>query len=165
MVELSEIETPAGRVRLAVEDGRLCALGFADHWTRTARSLERRFGPVAAQTPRCQAAIADALERYFDGDVTAIDEIDADPGGTPFQRAVWSAVRQIPAGTTASYRELGSAIGLPAAVRAVGTANGANPIGIVIPCHRVLRSDGQLGGYGGGLARKRWLLDHERSWA
>jgi len=86
-----------------------------------------------------------------------------DPGGTPFQRAVWAALRRIPPGTTCSYTDLARAVGAPTAVRAVGTANGANPVAVVIPCHRVVRSDGSLGGYGGGLDRKRWLLEHEKA--
>ena len=84
-----------------------------------------------------------------------------DTGGTPFQRKVWSALRDIGVGRTASYSEVAKAVGSPSAVRAVGAANGANPIPIVIPCHRVIGADGSLCGYGGGLERKRWLLRHE----
>ena len=111
------------------------------------------------------AGVATALRRYYAGELGAIEEIEVDSGGTEFQRTVWSALRGIPAGTTVSYREIATAAGSAGAVRAVGTANGANPVGIVIPCHRVVRSDGRLGGYGGGLERKRWLLGHEGRWA
>jgi len=83
-------------------------------------------------------------------------------GGTPFQQEVWRSLRAIPCGTTTSYGKLAAQIGRPAAVRAVGLANGANPVAVVIPCHRVIGSNGSLTGYGGGLERKRWLLDHEK---
>ena len=81
--------------------------------------------------------------------------------GTPFQRAVWAALRRIPAGETLSYGQLAAQIGKPKAVRAVGLANGSNPVGVVVPCHRVIGADGSLTGYGGGLPRKLWLLEHE----
>lgn len=102
-----------------------------------------------------------ALQRYFDGEITALDAIPVAFSGTPFQKKVWTALRTIHAGTTLSYGDLARRIGEPAAVRAVGLANGRNPIGVVVPCHRVIGSDGSLTGYGGGLPRKRWLLDHE----
>ena len=108
--------------------------------------------------------IAAALSAYFAGDLRAIDAVAVDPEGTPFQRRVWAALRTISAGTTWSYAELARAVGQPAATRAVGAANGRNPIALVLPCHRVIASDGTLGGYGGGLEMKRWLLRHEGSW-
>ena len=89
-------------------------------------------------------------------------DLPLETGGTPFQRGVWSAVQAIPYGATTTYAELAVELGVPRAVRAVGTANGRNPISIIIPCHRVLGSDGSLTGYGGGLQRKQWLLAHER---
>jgi methylated-DNA-[protein]-cysteine S-methyltransferase len=106
--------------------------------------------------------LTDRLAAYFAGDLFAVDAIETRTGGTPFQRAVWSALRPIPPGTTVSYGELARAIGRPAASRAVGAANGANPIAIVVPCHRVIGANRTLTGYGGGLARKAWLLEHER---
>jgi methylated-DNA-[protein]-cysteine S-methyltransferase len=102
-----------------------------------------------------------ALAAYFAGSVNAIDGLPTATGGTEFQRMVWRALRQIPCGETISYATLARRIGRPAAVRAVGLANGANPISIVVPCHRVIGSDGSLTGYGDGLERKRWLLAHE----
>jgi len=102
-----------------------------------------------------------AISRYFAGELAAIDSLPVKTGGTPFQRAVWHALRNIPCGTTISYAQLAGQIGRPAAVRAVGLANGANPIGVVVPCHRVIGADGSLTGYGGGIERKRWLLRHE----
>ena len=124
--------------------------------------VTRRFVDVEpARLPEQHALIA-LLRDYFDGDLAALDWIEVDTGGTTFQRSVWMQLRCISPGETASYHDVAAAIGAPSAVRAVGAANGANPVGIVIPCHRVIRSDGALGGYGGGLDRKRWLLDHER---
>ena len=127
--------------------------------------LERHFGPcrlVPAATP---PEIRGPLEAYFAGEVTSIDGIPVDAGGTPFQRQVWTALRQIPAGSTTTYGQLAARIGRPSACRAVGLANGSNPVAIVVPCHRVIGANGTLTGYGGGLARKRWLLDHERGGA
>jgi methylated-DNA-[protein]-cysteine S-methyltransferase len=121
-------------------------------------SLPRR-SPEGGGGP--SAEVLERLRRYFDGDIAALDEIAVDPVGTPFQRRVWTALRDVRAGTTTSYSELARRIGTPNAVRAVGAANGANPIPIVIPCHRVIGADGRLVGYGGGLDRKRWLLAHE----
>jgi methylated-DNA-[protein]-cysteine S-methyltransferase len=95
------------------------------------------------------------------GHTAVLDSLEVETAGTPFQRTVWHALREIPAGATMSYGALAKRIGRPSAVRAVGLANGANPIGIVVPCHRVVGADGSLTGYGGGLERKRWLLAHE----
>jgi methylated-DNA-[protein]-cysteine S-methyltransferase len=101
------------------------------------------------------------MKRYFAGDLAAIDELPVRTAGTPFQRDVWRALRAIPHGTTVSYAKLAEQVGRPNAVRAVGLANGSNPIGVVVPCHRVVGSNGSLTGYGGGIERKRWLLQHE----
>jgi methylated-DNA-[protein]-cysteine S-methyltransferase len=90
-----------------------------------------------------------------------VDDILVEPGGTAFQRGVWTALRRVPAGTTVTYAQLARTVGRPAASRAVGAANGRNPVSIVIPCHRMIGSDGSLVGYGGGLPRKHWLLRHE----
>ena len=111
---------------------------------------------------RAPAHIRGALTSYFEGEITAIDRVPVETNGTPFQRQVWAALREIPAGTTTSYGALAARIGNPNASRAVGLANGSNPIGIVVPCHRVIGASGKLTGYGGGLDRKRWLLEHER---
>jgi methylated-DNA-[protein]-cysteine S-methyltransferase len=108
------------------------------------------------------AVVVDALDHYFAGDVCAVDTIAVDATGSAFQQRVWDALRQIPAGETCSYAELAHVVGTPKAPRAVGRANATNPVAIVVPCHRVIRADGSLGGYGGGLDRKRWLLQHER---
>src|SRR5207244_1075492 len=106
-----------------------------------------------------------ALEAYFAGRIDALAEIRTATGGTHFQREVWNALRGIPAGATISYGQLAASLGRAGASRAVGAANGANPIPIVVPCHRVIGANGTLTGYGGGLAHKRWLLDHEATFA
>jgi methylated-DNA-[protein]-cysteine S-methyltransferase len=129
------------------------------------RALARQYGPCRLISAAAPPEIRQPLEAYFAGDVSAIDRIPVDAAGTPFQRQVWAALRQIPAGSTTTYGELAARIGRPSACRAVGLANGSNPVAIVVPCHRVIGANGSLTGYGGGLARKRWLLDHERGGA
>lgn len=161
VIDIAEIGSPIGAITLAMRDERLCVLAFAEAWPRKRRALERRFGDVRF---RATAQVHEPLLRvrdYFAGDLAALTPIAVDTGGTPFQQAVWTALRTIPPGRTVAYRDLAQAIGHPAAVRAVGAANGANPVGIVIPCHRVIGADGRLVGYGGGVERKRWLLTHE----
>jgi methylated-DNA-[protein]-cysteine S-methyltransferase len=101
------------------------------------------------------------LDRYFDGDMAAFEGIETAPRGTAFQERVWDALQTVPAGRTVSYADIAQRIGQPAAVRAVGLANGRNPVPIVIPCHRIIGRDGSLTGFGGGLERKAWLLRHE----
>jgi methylated-DNA-[protein]-cysteine S-methyltransferase len=154
--------TPVGEAILVFDErGRLRALDFFDHEGRMQRLLLRHYGMVSLQRAPAPAAIANALDAYFRGRLDALTAIPRCTAGTPFQRTVWEALCTIPPGTTLSYLALAQRIGRPAAVRAVGLANGANPIGIVVPCHRVIGADGSLTGYGGGLPRKRWLLEHE----
>jgi methylated-DNA-[protein]-cysteine S-methyltransferase len=155
MVELSRVDSPIGTLMIAVSSRGLCALALNGRAPKLS-------SPVRETRPPPE--ITRSLEDYFAGNLHAIDAMDVDPEGTPFQRRVWSALRAIPAGTTWSYAELARAVGQPTAMRAVGSANGRNPIALVVPCHRVIASDGTLGGYGGGLEMKRWLLRHERSW-
>ena len=131
--------------------------------TPTPESCARRASstrPARAATTSNWPARSSAY--FVDGDVDAIDAIDVDARGTSFQHKVWDALRRIPAGETASYVEIARAIGVPGASRAVGTANASNPIAVIVPCHRVVRADGSIGGYGGGVERKRWLLSHEQ---
>ena len=116
---------------------------------------------VDFETARDPHGLTSAIARYFAGDLHAIDALPVKTAGTEFQRTVWRALRDIACGTTISYGELARRIGRPEAVRAVGLANGANPVGIVVPCHRVIGANGALTGYGGGMERKRWLLDHD----
>ncbi len=152
-------DTPVGALCGATSNGALIALGFEDHWDELAARV-RGSRPDTTWQPGPSEA-ADAVGRYLAGDLDAIDHLEVDAAGTDFQRRVWQTLRSIPRGSTWSYRELADAIGEPGATRAVGTANGRNPVSVVVPCHRVVRADGSLGGYAGGLARKAWLLAHE----
>src|SRR5262245_47534296 len=161
IVETDGLASPIGTIVFAMHDGRLCALGFREHWTRLERVLRRRFADVEFRRRGDHESIIGPLRSYFRGDLAALDSIPLDLFGTAFQQAVWTRLRAIPAGQTISYRDLAAAICAPAAVRAVGAANGANPVSIVVPCHRVIGADGALTGYGGGIARKQWLLAHE----
>ncbi len=153
--------TPAGAIVLVERGPHLIGLVFEDHWKGFRRDLERRFGALTFEETLQTESAAEALQRYFGGDLGALDGVEVDTGGTPFQQVVWRSLRSIPPGSTWSYARLAREIGRPTATRAVAAANGANPVSIVIPCHRVIGSDGSLTGYGGGLPRKRWLLVHE----
>jgi methylated-DNA-[protein]-cysteine S-methyltransferase len=157
------LASPLGRM-LVVSDSlnQLRALDWEDHEERMRRGLARIYGRQPDLTrSAAPAATRRALQRYFAGKLQAIDEIPVETGGTRFQGNVWRALRKIPAGTTLSYGRLASRLKCPLAVRAVGFANGSNPVSIVVPCHRLIGADGSLTGYGGGLERKRWLLEHE----
>lgn len=155
---LDHLDTPMGRLALLVDaEGRLCVAGFVEDHPRMQTQLTREQA-VAWVNP---GGVTDAFRRYFDGELTAVDDLPLGASGTEFQRAVWSALREIPCGQTWSYGQLAAHIGRPKAVRAVGTANGANPIAVVVPCHRVIGANGALTGYAGGLERKKWLLAHE----
>ena len=156
--------TPIGELLLLTDQaGRVRVLDFGDYDDRMRRLLRLHYGEAGYRVEDAPTATAAhlALKAYFAGDLTAIDALEVETGGTPFQRQVWAALRTIPVGTTVSYGDLAGQIGRPTAVRAVGLANGANPIGVIVPCHRVIGADGSLTGYGGGLPRKRWLLEHE----
>jgi methylated-DNA-[protein]-cysteine S-methyltransferase len=161
---MDRIRTPIGDMLIVADgDGNLRATDWTDHEVRMRRLLRLHYG---ADGFRLDATghlreLTRAIARYFAGDCEVIDALPVKTAGTPFQREVWRALRKIPCGTTASYAQVAQRIGRPAAVRAVGLANGANPIGVVVPCHRVIGSDGSLTGYGGGIRRKRWLLEHE----
>jgi methylated-DNA-[protein]-cysteine S-methyltransferase len=148
---------------LTDEQERLRGLDWEDHEARMRRLLRLHYGldGVRLLEAGTVSAARRALEAYFAGDLSAIDALPVETGGTAFQREVWAALRDIPAGETLSYGRLAERIGRPKAVRAVGLANGANPVGIVVPCHRVIGADASLTGYGGGVERKRWLLTHE----
>lgn len=159
-LEIADYPSPLGDVTMALHDGSVCAMAFANRWEDVERRLSRRFGAAVRGSTRA-ASLARRLDAYFAGELRALDDVEVDPGGTPFQGAVWTALRRVPPGRTTSYAELARAIGAPTAVRAVGAANGANPIWLIIPCHRAIGSDGRLVGYAGGLDRKRWLLRHE----
>jgi len=156
-----KVESPIGDILIAAADGRLIALEFAQVRERFDADLRSRFGDCTLTKKPNPFGLSDRIRAYFAGEFAALDDIAVDGGGTTFQRKVWNALREIPAGATKSYSELAAAVGRPNAVRAVGMINGRNPISIVVPCHRVIGKDGSLTGYGGGLDRKRWLLQHE----
>jgi methylated-DNA-[protein]-cysteine S-methyltransferase len=160
---LDRFPTPIGEALLVTDAmGRLRAFDWHNYESRMHKLMRQHYGSaVTIENGHAPKGLLDALEAYFAGELTAIDSIPCITGGTPFQRQVWGALREIPAGRTWSYSEMAIRIGAPKAVRAVGLANGSNPIGLVIPCHRVIGADGSLTGYGGGLDRKRWLLEHE----
>lgn len=139
----------------------LRVLDFSDFEARMQKLLRLHYGGYELVESSAPGSIADPLTRYFAGDLAAIDEIAVMTGGTEFQKSVWAALRRIQAGETLSYGALAQRLGCPRAIRAVGGANGANPIGIVVPCHRVVGANGTLTGYGGGIHRKKWLLAHE----
>jgi methylated-DNA-[protein]-cysteine S-methyltransferase len=160
---LDRLRTPIGLALLVTdEDGRLRALDWDDYHERLRRQLRRHYGARASLLDGCAPQhIRAAVDAYFAGDLARLDGIECRTAGTPFQRAVWAALRTIPVGQTLSYGTLAAKLNAPRATRAVGLANGANPISLVVPCHRVIGADGSLTGYGGGLERKRWLLAHE----
>lgn len=158
-IRTCEISSPLGTLQLFVSEAGVCALGFdrAD----SLRWLARRFGPVEMTRDPDPDGARSRLDRYFGGELAELDSIAVDTGGTPFQVSVWEALRRIPVGTTTSYGALARSLGRPKAMRAVGLANGRNPVAIIVPCHRVVAANGSLWGYGGGLERKGWLLAHE----
>ncbi|HUZ13243.1 MAG TPA: methylated-DNA--[protein]-cysteine S-methyltransferase [Caulobacteraceae bacterium] len=159
---LDALETPIGPILIATdEEGRLRAVDFFADEDGLRRLLARQYGPVAADTGQAPAPVRRAFEDYFAGDIRALERVPVATVGTAFQRKVWVALQAIPAGETRSYGQLAREIGAPKAMRAVGLANGQNPVALAIPCHRVIGADGSLTGFGGGLPRKRWLLRHE----
>jgi methylated-DNA-[protein]-cysteine S-methyltransferase len=156
-----DIECPIGTIVLVTSEVALCGSYFADQPERTERVLRKHHGAAALHVRRERLGVRERFEAYFSGDLHALDDIPTQTNGSAFQNAVWTALRRIPVGTTMSYGALAKSLGMPSATRAVGLANGANPIGIVVPCHRVIGANGTLTGYGGGLDRKAWLLAHE----
>jgi methylated-DNA-[protein]-cysteine S-methyltransferase len=161
---IDRLATPIGEmVIVADEDGNLRAADWTDYEPRMHRLLRLHYGEAGfrLEPTRDPHGLTSAVGNYFAGTLTAIDAVPVETGGTAFQRMVWRELRTIPCGTAISYAALAGRIGRPTAVRAVGLANGSNPVGVVVPCHRVIGADGSLTGYGGGIERKRWLLEHE----
>ena len=162
---VDRLPTPIGELLIVADrSGKLCTIDWTDHEARMRQLLDRYYGKAgyALQAARDPGGLTSAMRAYFDGDIGAIDRLPVDDTvGTAFQKSIWRALRKIESGKTISYAELARRVGKPKAVRAAGLANGQNPISIVVPCHRVIGSNGTLTGYGGGLPRKKWLLEHE----
>lgn len=161
---VDRFETPIGTlVVIADAAGHLRAIDWQDHEERMLHLLARhcRKSGYVLKPSRDPHGLRQALQAYFKGEHGVIDRLKVSTDGTDFQRSVWRELRRIPCGKTISYAELARRIGKPKAMRAVGLANGSNPISIVVPCHRVIGADGSLTGYGGGIERKSWLLRHE----
>jgi methylated-DNA-[protein]-cysteine S-methyltransferase len=161
-LRLDRLATPIGEALIMTdEDGVLRAFDWDDRASDMARLLRLHYGALVPEPGAAPKILMRKLRDYFAGEIGALADIKWRTGGTTFQRSVWTGLTTIPPGTTLSYGGLAAKLGCPTAVRAVGTANGSNPISVVVPCHRVIGADGSLTGYGGGLPRKRWLLTHE----
>jgi methylated-DNA-[protein]-cysteine S-methyltransferase len=160
---LDRCPSPIGVMLLVSDtDGHLRALDFEEYEQRMHRLLRLQSGDFTTEAGSTPYAVKQALTAYFTGEIDALNAVSIRTGGTEFQRQVWRALRELPAGATTSYGRLAATIGHPKASRAVGMANGSNPIALVVPCHRVIGANGSLTGYGGGLPRKQWLIQHER---
>ena len=158
---LDRIASPLGPLQVVTDNSALCALDYADYESRMLQLLKRRHPGAKLTKASCPRSISDRLLAYWDGDLNGIDDLTVHAGGTAFQETVWKALREISPGRTMTYGGLAAQLGKPAASRAVGLANGLNPIAVVIPCHRLIGANGSLTGYAGGLERKEWLLRHE----
>jgi len=160
VIRVHTFDSPVGPLTAAERAGRVCLLHFGTDDEAVERMFDRWYpGELRDRAPLPE--VSAILARYFAGETAAIDRVPVELNGTAFQKKVWTALRRIPCGRTISYAELARRVGEPAAVRAVGAANGANPVAVIVPCHRVIGSNGTLTGYGGGLDRKGWLLAHE----
>lgn len=157
----TRIPTPIGDMILVARDGVLLLLEFEDATGRVQREMRLRFKGQDLQQDENPFGLARIMADYFNGHINAIDNILTDGGGTAFEKQVWAELRTIPSGTTVSYGSIARKLGDINMSRAVGTANGRNPIAIVVPCHRVIGANCSMTGYGGGIARKEWLLRHE----
>ena len=163
---LSRLETPLGEMLLVTDEQRLVrALDFADHKDRLYRGLREHYGNVDLTQIPAPAEIVQAMARYFAGELRALEFLPTETAGSDLQRRVWASLRKIPAGTTTTYGKLAKELGFadPRAAIDIGAANGSNPIALIVPCHRVIASNGDLKGYAWGLHRKRWLLEHEKA--
>jgi methylated-DNA-[protein]-cysteine S-methyltransferase len=160
-IDIATIESPIGKLTLAARGNLVCLVHFGPVTPALTAGLTSWYPESAIDEADDPGGAAGVLRRYFEGDLGSLDEIKVELNGTTFQKNVWLALRTVKAGSTLSYAQLAKQVGSPSAVRAVGAANGANPVALVLPCHRIIGSNGSLTGYGGGLHRKRWLLDHE----
>lgn len=156
-----EFDSPVGRVYVVSDGKHVRAVDFEGYESRLQRLLVRHYGQYSVRIESQPSDVVARLKDYFAGDLHALDKVPTATNGTDFQQRVWAALRTIPVGTTATYASIADRIGSPNACRAVGLANGSNPIGIIVPCHRVIGTNKSLTGYGGGIERKQWLLEHE----
>jgi methylated-DNA-[protein]-cysteine S-methyltransferase len=161
VIALTTIDSPLGTLTIAANGPRVCLVHFGAATQRVRSTLASWYPGFAIESSTDPAGAATVLRRYFEGDLASLDEVEVELHGTSFQKRIWMALRTVTVGTTLSYAALARRVGSPSAVRAVGAANGANPVAVVLPCHRIIGSNGSLTGYGGGLDRKRWLLEHE----
>jgi methylated-DNA-[protein]-cysteine S-methyltransferase len=159
---LDRVNSAIGEILLISDGTALCALDFADYEARMWQLLSKHYPQFTLHEQKNPQGFSDCLRAYLQGDLQSLDSIPVNPGGTSFQQQVWVQLRTIAPGTTLSYGQLAQRLGYPTAARAVGLANSLNPVSIVVPCHRVVGSNGKLTGYAGGLDRKRWLLEHEQ---
>lgn len=157
------LASPIGDLLLVVDGEKLCSLDYVEYEQRMLTLLKRRYGSLDLVRCGDPQGFSSRIQAYLNGDISGLDDIPVQTGGTAFQQQVWLALREIPLGSTTTYGKLAARIGRPSAYRAVGAANSLNPIAIVLPCHRVVGSDDSLTGYAGGLERKDWLLRHERA--
>lgn len=161
-LRLDRRPTPVGEALVITDEtGALRAFDFFDYEERMLRLMDRHYRGQAIGIGAVPQAVASAIDAYFQGELNALDQLTWKTNGTAFQRKVWAGLCTIPAGATLSYQGLAAQVGTPKGMRAVGLANGSNPIAIIVPCHRVIGASGKLTGYGGGLERKAWLLRHE----
>ena len=162
VLTIERYASPIDGLWLAVdEDGILRLLHFDCPEEDFLRTVRRSYPKAQIVNGRAPPPVRDNLDAYFKGDLPALERIPTRAVGSDFQQSVWNELKQIPVGETRSYGAMARKIGQPSASRAVGLANGSNPIAVVVPCHRVIGADGSLTGFGGGIPRKRWLLEHE----
>ena len=159
--QLEEFDSPVGKILLVSGGGAVRALDFGGYEARLHKLLAAHWGAPALHAGSSPTDYRRRVNDYFAGDLQALDALAVETAGTVFQRLVWQALRRIPAGSTWTYGQLAAHIDRPRAVRAAGHANSLNPVGIIVPCHRVIGANASLTGYAGGLERKHWLLRHE----
>lgn len=154
-------DSPIGPLTVLMRGDALALIGFPTPSERAAGQMKRVIGSDTVVDGPVHRETAAALDAYFGGELDALSDLPVEAKGTDFERLVWRALRDIPAGQTRSYRDVARVLGRPNATRAVGRANGVNPVPLVVPCHRVIGADGSLTGFGGGVETKAWLLRHE----
>jgi len=159
-IETVELPSELGPITVAARGGAVCGLAWTDGFAAIGRRIRAQH-PGSPWRTVSRLTTAEPVVAYLEGELDALEVVEVDAAGTDFQTRVWNELRRIPVGTTISYGEMARRVGRPTAFRAVGAANGANPVSLVNACHRVIAADGTLGGYGGGLDRKEWLLRHE----